>query len=100
MSKRSAWVWTDSSLFARQKSREQLILAGISVLSFPLSRKASPPAPSCQPHVALAPCGGREVRFGRSAEPLCEFARPSLPRRGHFPAGWLPSARWLAVLLR
>src|SRR5712692_9768625 len=27
---------------------------GISVLSFPLARKPSPPAPSCQPRVALA----------------------------------------------
>src|SRR2546425_9293028 len=49
---------------------------GISVLSFPFARKPSPPAPSCQPQVALAPLGGSAARFGRSAEPLCWSCPP------------------------
>ena len=35
----------------------QPLVTGISVLSFPSARKLSPPAPSGQPHVALAPSG-------------------------------------------
>jgi hypothetical protein len=59
------------------------------MLSFPVARKASRPAPSCQSQVTLALWGGSAARFDGSAGAAHSASRLTLPR--------LPNARLLSV---